>query len=195
MGKKGTKDARKAPGGKLSPKQRRFALEYLVDLTAAQAAIRAGYSRRSAETNGPRLLRNAQVRAFLAPHLERMERTLSLTVERIEQELAASCYFDPATMYDSEGRLLPIPSMPEATRRALAGFEEEALFEGAGKDRYQAGVTRKVKWLNKTEAHALALKRLGALTDRVEHSGEVGVRVSIAINGIRREAEPTPRSL
>lgn len=49
--------------GKLSAKQEMFCREYLVDLNATQAAIRAGYSERSARANGPRLLTNADVAA------------------------------------------------------------------------------------------------------------------------------------
>lgn len=49
----------------LNEKQRRFAEEFLVDLNATQAAIRAGYSKRGAENTGWRLLRNARVQDFL----------------------------------------------------------------------------------------------------------------------------------
>jgi len=40
----------------LTPKQQRFVQEYLVDLNATQAAVRAGYSRRNADKIGPELL-------------------------------------------------------------------------------------------------------------------------------------------
>jgi hypothetical protein len=49
--------------GQLTPKQRRFVDEYLVDLNATQAAIRAGYSARTANEQGARLLANASVAA------------------------------------------------------------------------------------------------------------------------------------
>lgn len=47
----------------LTPKQEAFVREYLLDLNATQAAIRAGYSAKTAEVQGCRLLRNAQVSA------------------------------------------------------------------------------------------------------------------------------------
>ena len=50
---------------KLSPKQERFAREYLVDLNATQAAIRAGYSPKTAYSMGQRLLKNVEVQAFI----------------------------------------------------------------------------------------------------------------------------------
>ena len=52
----------KHPSNGLSPKQARFAREYLVDLNATQASIRAGYSEKTAKQQGSRLLTNADVR-------------------------------------------------------------------------------------------------------------------------------------
>ncbi len=50
----------------LTPKQARFVEEYLVDLNATQAAIRAGYSAKTAYSQGERLLRNVEVAAAVA---------------------------------------------------------------------------------------------------------------------------------
>ena len=47
---------------KLTPKQRAFVAEYAVDKNATQAAIRAGYSAKTADVQGPRLLGNVRVR-------------------------------------------------------------------------------------------------------------------------------------
>lgn len=49
----------------LTEKQQRFANEHLIDLNATQAAIRAGYSSKSAEQQGSTLLRNPKVRAYI----------------------------------------------------------------------------------------------------------------------------------
>jgi len=60
----------------ITPKQQRFADEYLIDLNATQAAIRAGYSERSAEQQGNRLLGNDKVAAYIAEaQADRSERT------------------------------------------------------------------------------------------------------------------------
>ena len=50
----------------LTPKQHRFVTEYLVDLNASQAALRAGYSPRTAPQQGSRLLKNVEVQAAIA---------------------------------------------------------------------------------------------------------------------------------
>jgi hypothetical protein len=103
-----------------------------------------------------------------------------LRVDRLEQEIACAAFFDPADSLDPEtGAMLPLHQWPERARRALAGFEEEALFEtvdtgergprgGLVKARVQVGVIRKVKWQDKTAAQRLGLQRLGALVERHE---------------------------
>ena len=61
---------------RLTPKQRRFVEEYLVDLNATQAAIRAGYSKKTAEVQGCRLLSNVKVaRKIAEAQKARSERT------------------------------------------------------------------------------------------------------------------------
>ncbi len=62
--------------GKLTPKQARFVEEYLLDLNATQAAIRAGYSARNADKIGPELLGKTRVaEAVKAAQQARTERT------------------------------------------------------------------------------------------------------------------------
>ncbi len=61
---------------KITPKQQRFVAEYLIDLNATQAAIRAGYSEKTAQPQSARLLSNAMVKkAVAAAQAERQERT------------------------------------------------------------------------------------------------------------------------
>lgn len=79
----------------MTPKQQRFIEEYLVDLNATQAAIRAGYSGRSAEVEGHRLLRNAKVLgAILQAQSARSERT-QVTQDQVLADLAAIAFADP----------------------------------------------------------------------------------------------------
>lgn len=150
----------------------------------AGAAYREVYacSAAAAETNGPRLLRNAQVQAYLRDQLRMLEARSALTIERIEEELACAAFFDPADLLDPEtGATLPLHKWPERARRALVGFEEEALFDtietgelgprgGKVKERVQVGVIRKYKWHNKVDAQRLGLQRRGALVEKHEHT-------------------------
>ena len=61
---------------KLTVKQQLFCDEYLIDLNATQAAIRAGYSKKTANEQGARLLANVSVKEYIAKRMEEKEKTL-----------------------------------------------------------------------------------------------------------------------
>jgi hypothetical protein len=72
----------------LTPKQERFVAEYLIDLNATQAAIRAGYSADTAKQQGSRLLTNADVAAAVAARQVKVGNKLEITAERVADELS-----------------------------------------------------------------------------------------------------------
>lgn len=72
----------------LTPKQQRFVDEYIVDLNAKQAAIRAGYSARSAEVQGCRLLSNANVQEAVRERTEDRKKDTIATAEEVLEYLS-----------------------------------------------------------------------------------------------------------
>ena len=90
---------------KLTAKQQQFIAEYLIDLNATAAAVRAGYAKGSAEVEGHRLLRNANIAKEIASkRLERSSRT-QITADYVLgklQEVAERCMQGEA-VYDREG--------------------------------------------------------------------------------------------
>lgn len=79
---------------KLTPKQRQFVEEYLVDLNGTQAAIRAGYSPESAGAEASRLLTNVNIKHYLAIRKKERMDALGITQERILKELSRIAFFD-----------------------------------------------------------------------------------------------------
>lgn len=73
---------------KLTEKQRAFVNEYCVDKNATQAATRAGYSPRTANEQGSRLLANVSVKALIDKKLAKLEEKAGLTAERVMREVA-----------------------------------------------------------------------------------------------------------
>jgi phage terminase small subunit len=71
----------------LSEKQRRFVAEYLVDLNATQAAIRAGYSKKTANEQGARLLANASVAEAVRKGQEKKLTKAELKAEEVIQTI------------------------------------------------------------------------------------------------------------
>ena len=79
---------------KLTPKQSAFVEEFAIDMNATQAAIRAGYSAKTAKEQATRLLSNVYVAAEIARgRAARSERT-GITADRVLQELARVAFFD-----------------------------------------------------------------------------------------------------
>jgi phage terminase small subunit len=83
---------------KLSPRHKKFVAEYLVDLCATQAAIRAGYSARTAGSSGERMLKTVEIaRAVEAGKAKRLER-IEVTQDQVVQELRRIAFSDPRSV-------------------------------------------------------------------------------------------------
>ena len=106
--------------GKLTPKQERFCREYMIDLNATQACIRAGYSKKTADVIGCENLGKPSIIERIAElHKEREERT-QITADKVIKELAILALSDAKDYYDEEGNLLPIHQLPPHASKALA---------------------------------------------------------------------------
>lgn len=79
----------------LTPRQQAFVDQYLIDRNATQAAIRAGYSAKTAETQGPRLYRNAQVRAAIDAAIEKQKARTEVTADWVLRRLFLIAGADP----------------------------------------------------------------------------------------------------
>lgn len=73
----------------LTSKQKQFVSEYLIDRNAKQAAIRSGYSEKTAQYQGCRLLTNAKVKALLEKKTKIIEDKTDLTALKAMEEVKA----------------------------------------------------------------------------------------------------------
>ena len=90
------KAGRNTPGG-LTPRQARFVKEYLVDLNGTQAAIRAGYSPRTANEQSTRLLANVHIKAAVDAGAAKQHAQLDLTAQKVLTELLGVGYAEVAS--------------------------------------------------------------------------------------------------
>lgn len=173
---------------KLTARQQRFADEYLVDLNGKQAAIRAGYSERTAEAQASRLLSNVKVQHYIQKRKqERVERT-EITQDMVLFELAAIAFSNAAdyaavvekeaTIESAEGDVIPLydkdgnpvmyrtvepvltADLTDRQKRALSVIKK-------GRDGFE------VKPYDKIRALELIGKHIGMFTDKVEVAGEI----------------------
>jgi len=147
-----------------------FVREYLVDLNVTQAAIRAGFSEKTAGQAGHRVFRRVEIQAAIQLAMDERAKKTGVQAEEIINELLKVARLDIGVLYGNDGSLLPIHQIPEDARRAMSGIEVDELWEGSGEAREQVGVTRKVKLLDKLRALELLGKHLRLFVDRVDHT-------------------------
>ncbi|UTN73808.1 terminase small subunit [Pseudomonas aeruginosa] len=145
----------------LTKKQRLFVDEYLIDLNATQAAIRAGYSTRRATEIGYQLLQRPEVaQAIQAAMAERSKRT-EVEADYVIRRLREIDEMDVLDILEDDGSFRSIRDWPRVWRQFLSGIEIAELFEGRGDDRRIAGVLRKVKWPDKLRNLELLSRHVG----------------------------------
>lgn len=123
----------------LTPKQQRFCEEYLVDLNATQAAIRAGYSEKSAKEIGCQNLTKLNIQKKISElKKEHSERT-GITIDRILNGLASIAFSDIRKLF-LNGSLVPVQEWDDETAAAVAGLDVVTVSKGEGEVEYVAKV-------------------------------------------------------
>ncbi len=164
--KKAKKTAKKKAALAGRPKQRRFAEEYLVDMNAAQAAVRAGYSK----AQGARLMGMPAVRELVDKLIaERSERT-RITTDRVLEELASIC-FSNVEHYERGEPDSPLrlkPGAPHDAMRAVSSVKKQILSSESSEDgTSRTLITVEYRLWDKPKALALAMRNLGMLNDKL----------------------------
>lgn len=182
------------PGKKLTRKQRAFVYEYLVDFNASKAALRAGYSEKSAAKIGSQLLEKTGVKEAIEEGLQERKKNLEVTAEKVINELSMIAFAkgsDFARVVEKtitkpilnesgekigekeytyeDVEISPTDSLPEEKKAAIAGIK-----------RTKHGI--EISTVDKLKALELLGRHLALFTDKIEHSGALeGVVVLPAV--------------
>lgn len=144
----------------LTAKQRRFVDEYIKDLNASQAAIRAGYSAISARNISSGLMTKANIQSAIAERMGKRSERTAITADRVLQELARLAFLDVRKAFTPEGALKPIHELDDDTAAAVAGMDIAEFSNGDD----QTGVVKKIKLSDKKGALELLMRHLGMNT-------------------------------
>lgn len=158
----------------LTAKQAQFVREYLIDLNATQAAIRAGYSKKTAAAVGAENLRKPQIKSAIAEATQKRANETGIDAAWVLRRLAAEAEADIADLYDEQGNLKPVHEWPKIWRQGLVqGIEVEELFEGRGDEREHVGRLRKIKLDTRVKRIELIGKHVNvqAFKDQIEVGG------------------------
>ena len=177
----------------LTPKQKIFADEYLIDLNATRA-YKVAYPRtksdNAAAVGGSDTLRNPKVAAYIQDRMDARARRTEITQDRVLQEYARIAFFDPRKLFDDEGVPLEIIKLDDDTAAAIAGLEVNDLYEGFGEKRRPIGEIKKYKIADKKGALDSLARHLGMFNDRIQVSGRLETsKLDDVINQLRGEPD------
>lgn len=145
----------------LTPKQAAFVREYLIDLNATQAAIRAGYSAKTAKEQAARLLSNVNAQRAIQSGVSARAEKVEVSAERVLRELCCLALYDPADIAkESVNCPADIAKLPEHVRRCIIGWSWDKMGNFV------------LKLSPKTPNLDLLGRHLALFKDRLELSGE-----------------------
>ena len=178
---------------KLTAKQQRFCDEYLIDLNATQAAIRAGYSDKRASEQAYQLLQKTTVQSYIEQRKKDREKRTEITQDMVLKELAIIAFSNAAdyasviekqAMIDVDGDMVPMvdaegnkvmyrtvepvltADLTEEQKKALSVIKK-------GKDGFE------LKPYDKVRALELLGKHLGMWTEKVEVETDLDLNITI----------------
>lgn len=142
------------PEIKLSNKQQLFCEEYMVDLNATQAAIRAGYSKKTSHSIGAENLTKPEINSYVTELKAKRNARVELKQDEVLKELKLFAYSDiTETM---ELTFTEIKELPVEIRRMICSFKKtETTFDGGEK------VTYEIKFVDKMRAFEMLNKHIG----------------------------------
>lgn len=147
----------------MNDKHQRFVDEYLIDRNATQAAIRAGYSPKTAKAQGSRLLTYADVREAVEVKTERASERAVITRERVLEELALLAFSDVGHYtFDDAGHVGLAEGAPPGARRAIASIKRRVNMDENG----NTVVDTELKLWDKPGPLKLAGKHVGLFADK-----------------------------
>lgn len=169
----------KRPAGErgLTKKQQLFAQEYLVDLNATQAAIRAGYSAKSARVKGCDLLKDPRIKEIIDKRLEELAERTRMTQEQVFQELVKVAKADMTTFatWGPEG----VTFRPSSELRP----EDTAAVAEISQTVTEHGGTRRIRLHDKLKALELLGRYFSMFNDNVNLKSDVTINVKIEGEG------------
>lgn len=155
----------------LTPKQQRFVEEYLIDLNATQAAIRAGYSEKTAKSIGQENLTKPDIQKAIEEAQNKRQEQTQIDAAYVLKRLVEIDQMDVLDIMDDQMKIRPVNEWPKVWRQYVVNLENLELSDGEG-------CFKKIKWPDKVKNLELLGRHVsvGAFKDKIEHSGKLEIQ-------------------
>ena len=135
---------------KLTDRQEKFCKEYITDHNATQAAIRAGYSKKTAGAIGTENLSKPSIQKRLAQLTKPITKKLEITAEKVLTELSHLAFSNIKPFIDKEGNIVPIHKLKDSETAAISSLDVDEITAGVAK--VSIGTSKKMKLHSKLKA-------------------------------------------
>jgi len=162
---------------KLTEKQKRFCEEYLIDLNATQAAIRAGYSAKNANNIASENLAKPNIRTHIDEALAERSKRTGINADRVLRELARIAFVNADEVIDTRTATVKEDATKDDTA-AIASVKVKTV-DG---DEFSS-TEREIRFADKLKALEMLGKHLGMFKDNINVTGELGVKIIDDIGG------------
>lgn len=168
----------------MTEKQERFVEEYLIDLNGTQAAIRAGFSPKTAAEQACRMLKGGHVKDAIDKAMAERSKRTGITQDRVLRELARLAFVNPADVMNlNEAVVMDEASLDDLA--AIASVKVKTIPTEDGEI-----VEREVKLYDKNKSLDMLSRHLGMYNDKLEVKNEGEDKKLDAINSLLEQMKP-----
>jgi len=172
---------------KLTPKQRKFCLEYLKDFNATRAAVEAGYSKKTARTTGYENLTKQYIQAYLSKRINKAEEKAEIDIELILSHLYYMAFFDVKEMLDERGDLLPTSEWPPIAGKLISGMDIKKTIDSKGGETV---IVKSIKMPSRERNTENLGRYLAMFTDKIKDVSDPKEMLHFYVPQFRGESEP-----
>jgi len=168
----------------LTDKQEMLCREYLIDLNATQAAIRAGYSVKTANRIAAKLLSKVDIQNRIAELKAKRNDDIGIDADYVLRRLVEIDQMDVLDILNDDGSLKPITSWPKAWRISLTGLDISTTVQNFDEETAET-ILKKIKWPDKVKNLELLGKHIRVMAFKEqanhEHTGKNGGPIEHAV--------------
>jgi phage terminase small subunit len=159
-----------------------FVLEYLKDLNATQAAIRAGYSKKTAASVGHENLRKPEIAAEISKSMDHRNKVVSVDAAYVLQRLKDIDEMDVIDILNEDLTIKPLSQWPKIWRTMISGIDINTTRQRTDDETVEESILKKMKWPDKVKNLDLIGKHVDvqAFNDRLEISGKIQLEDIVA---------------
>ncbi|MDN0106725.1 terminase small subunit [Yersinia rochesterensis] len=173
----------------LTDKQEMFCREYLIDLNATQAAIRAGYSVKTANRIAAQLLSKLDIQNRIAELKSQRNDLVGINAAYVLNRLVEIDQMDVLDILKDDGGIKPISEWPKVWRTTLSGFDINTSITNFDETTIE-NILKKIKWPDKVKNLELLGKHISvqAFSDKLETKHSIDDEMAELLREISSEA-------